>query len=59
VPVSEALISLSNVDVVWYVSSPSNLTIAEEEAEEETTEEIVEIRSYPLVSLEKMDLIAD
>ena len=26
VPVSEAIISLENVDVVWYVTSPSNLS---------------------------------
>jgi hypothetical protein len=52
IPVSEALISLKNVRAVWYVTSPSGLSIAEEEE----TEEIVEITKYPLVGLEKTDL---
>ena len=58
VPVSEAIISLENVDVVWYVTSPSNLSApvmaaAEANEAEENTEAqsvIPEIETAPVTS---------
>ena len=55
VPVSEAMIDLEDVDVVWYVSSPANLSIAED-----MSEMITEITEYPLVSLDnKTDFMTE
>ena len=62
VPVSEAIISLENVDVVWYVTSPSNLSApvmaaAEANEAEENTEAqsvIPEIETAPVTSLDNL-----
>ena len=62
VPVSEAIISLENVDVVWYVTSPSNLrapvmAAAEANEAEENTEAqsvIPEIETAPVTSLDNL-----
>lgn len=55
VPVSEAMIDLEDVDVVWYVSSPEGLSIAED-----PTEMITEITEHPLVGLEnKTDFMTE
>ena len=61
VPASEAIIALENVDVVWYVTSPSNLAApvkaadvdeAEDDAEEQSL--IPEIETAPVTSLDNL-----
>ena len=62
VPASEAIISLENVDVVWYVSSPSDLkapVMTNDENESEEAEEaqsvIPEIETAPVTSLDNLN----
>ena len=50
VPVSEAMIDIEDVSVVWYVSSPTNLSIAED-----VKDTIIEITELPMVSLDGPD----
>lgn len=50
VPVSEAMINIENVSVVWYVTNPTGLSVAEET-------KIPGIRDYPLWSLDQADLM--
>lgn len=50
VPVSDALIDIEDVSVVWYVSSPTDLSIAEEE-------DILEITEHPISTLDKTDFM--
>lgn len=52
IPVSEAMIDIEDVSVVWYVTSPSDLSIAEEECIQ-----IREISDHPLLSLDKTDFM--
>lgn len=52
VPVSEAMIALEDVSVVWYVTSPSNLSLAEEP-------EIMEITEHSLGSLDKTSFMLE
>ncbi len=52
VPVSEAMIDIEDVSVVWYVTCPTDLSVAEEDSLQ-----IREIGDYPLLSLDKMDFM--
>lgn len=54
VPVSEALIDLNDVSVVWYVSSPANLTVAED-----MSAKILKIEDHPLTSLDKTGFMTE
>ena len=48
IAVSEAMIDIEDVSVVWYVTSPSGLSVAEEESIQ-----IREIGDHPLLTLDK------
>lgn len=54
VPVSEAMIDIEDVSVVWYVTSPSNLSVAED-----ASEVILKIEDHPLTSLDKTGFMAE
>lgn len=52
IPVSEAMIDIEDVSVVWYVTSPSGLSVAEEDSVQ-----IRGISDHPLLSLDKTDFM--